>query len=54
MAKKNNAVSVEMKVSKVTKNTARFGAGEILYEGDLAGCLRYIHRHGIKSYKASF
>lgn len=32
----------------------RFGASEILYEGTLAGCLEYIHRHGIRSYKASF
>lgn len=38
----------------VIADTARFGKGEIMYEGTLAGCVAYIHRRGIRNYKASF
>lgn len=38
----------------VIADTRRFGPNEILYEGTLQGCLNYIHRHGIRNYKASF
>ena len=38
----------------VIADTERFGLGEIMYEGTLAGCVEYIHRHGIRSYKACY
>ncbi len=38
----------------VIADTERFGPGEIMYEGTLAGCVRYIHQHGGKSWKAAY
>lgn len=38
----------------VIADSKRFGKGTIMYEGTLAGCVGYLHRHGVKSYKANY
>lgn len=38
----------------VIADTERFGDNEIMYEGPLAGCIAYVHRFGIKSWKAAY
>ena len=38
----------------VIADSERFGKNEIMYEGTLAGCVAYLHRYGIKSYKACY
>lgn len=38
----------------VIADSERFGKNTIMYEGTLAGCIAYIHRYGIRSYKASY
>lgn len=38
----------------VIADSKRFGKAEIMYEGTLAGCIGYLHRHGIMSYKANY
>lgn len=38
----------------VIADTNRFGKNEIMYEGTLAGCVAYLHQHGIHSYKAAY
>lgn len=38
----------------VIADSERFGKGTIMYEGTLYGCVRYLRKHGVKSYKANY
>ena len=38
----------------VIADTERFGKNEIMYEGTLRGCIAYLHRYVIRSYKANY
>lgn len=38
----------------VVADSERFGKNTIMYEGSLDGCIRYLRRHGIYSYKANY
>jgi len=38
----------------VIADSQRFGDNEIMYEGTLSGCILWLRRKGINSYKAAY